>query len=281
MKGIGVKTRHSVLALLSFLALGALAPGASAFCEARVSVEDLGRYFQGFEGSFVLYDVQADAYALFNEKAAGTRIPPCSSFKVVNSLIGLETEAVADENAVFKWDGVKRPLAAWNRDLTLAEAIKVSAYWCYQRIAREVGEARMQNYLDDLGFGNRDISGGIDQFWQQSSLKISPREWVDMIARITSYDVPFSRRSVDILRKLIRLDEKGGAILYGKTGSGTDHPGFYFGPDAKTVSGWFIGWVEKGDRARCFAAHIAAKDDATGMKAREIALAILRDKGIF
>jgi bla regulator protein BlaR1 len=268
-------TIPAILALCAIASRGALdaAPAAAP--------AELGRYFQGFEGCFVLADAGSGSYNVFNAKGADERIPPCSSFKVVNTLIGLETGVVADENQVFKWDGSRYALPAWNRDLTLAEAIKVSAFWCYQRVARGVGPERMQSWLDRLGFGNRDISGGIDQFWQQSSLKISPREWVDILARIRSYDVPFSRRSVDILRKMIRLEERGGAVLYGKTGSGTDHEGFYFGPDAKTVSGWFVGFVEKGGRAWCFACHVAADDGATGMKAREIALAILRDKGIY
>jgi bla regulator protein BlaR1 len=269
------------LALLMSLALCAFASRAALQAAPAAAPAELGRYFSGMEGCFVLLDTSSGSYAVFNEKAAAERIPPCSSFKVVNTLIGLETGVVADENALFKWDGTRYALPAWNRDLTLAEAIKVSAFWCYQRVARGVGPERMQTYLDRLGFGNRDISGGIDQFWQQSSLAISPREWADILARIRTYDVPFSRRSVDILRKMIRLDEKGGAVLYGKTGSGTDHPGFYFGPGARSVSGWFVGFVEKGDRAWCFASHVAANDGATGMKAREIALAILRDTGIF
>jgi len=265
-----------LVAILSLLSLCA------AFSRAdRIKVEDDSAYFRGLQGCFVLFDVNAGSYSAFDEKKAFERMPPCSSFKIVNSLIGLETKVVADENAVFAWDGTKYPLEAWNRDLSLAEAIKVSAYWCYQRIARNVGQERMQLYLDRLGFGNGDISGGIDQFWQQSSLKISPKEWVDILARIRSYDVPFSRRSVDIVRKIIRLDERDGATLYGKTGSGGASPGFAHVADSPIVSGWFVGFVEKGDKAYCFATHIAAADQATGTKAREITLKILRDKGIF
>lgn len=257
-----------------------LAFGAAAFCNDRINMEDLGGYFRGFDGCFVLYDASTDTYTVFNKEEAFERIPPCSSFKIVNSLIGLETKVVADENTVFKWDGTTYPLDAWNRDLTLAEAIKVSAYWCYQAVTRSVGEKRVQSFLDTLGFGNADISGGIDRFWQQSSLKISPKEWVDILKRIRTYDVPFSRRSVDILRKIIRQGEAGGATLYGKTGSGTASPGFDHIADSNIISGWFVGFVEKGDRAYCFATHIAAAKDATGTAAKEITLKILRDKGL-
>jgi beta-lactamase class D len=265
--------------LVSSVSLLALA--LAAFCADRISVQDLGSYFQGCDGCFVLYDVGAGSYTVFNKDKAFERAAPCSSFKVVNSLIGLETKVVADENTVFRWDGTRYPLAAWNRDLSLAEAISLSAYWCYQRIARSVGSSRMQGFLDSLDFGNKDISGGIDQFWQQSSLKISPKEWVDILSKIRSYNVPFSRRSVDILRKIIRLGEGGGATLYGKTGSGTASPGFDHLADSKIVSGWFVGFVERGREAYCFATHINAASEATGVKAREITLKLLRDRGIF
>jgi beta-lactamase class D len=261
--------------------LACLALGLAAYAADRVSIEDLSRYFKGYDGCFVLYDVEAGSYTYSSEAEAFQRLAPCSTFKIVNSLIGLETRVVADENVVFAWDGTRYPLDAWNRDLSMAEAIKVSAYWYYQRVARSVGAERMQGFLDRLGFGNRDISGGIDQFWQQSSLKISPREWVDTLKRIRAYDLPFSRRNVDLLKKIIRQDEKGGATLYGKTGSGTSEAGFDLRPDSKIVSGWFVGLVESGRGAYCFATHIGAASGATGAKAREISLRILGDKGLF
>jgi beta-lactamase class D len=32
-----------------------------------------------------------------------------------------------------------------------------------------------------ISYGNQDISGGIDQFWLSSSLKISPKEQADFM----------------------------------------------------------------------------------------------------
>jgi hypothetical protein len=125
-----------LLALLSALVLGP-----SAYCADRAVGLDLSPYFQGFEGCFVMYEAGTGVYTIFNEVQALERMAPCSTFKIVNTLIGLDTGVVADENTVFKWNGTRYALADWNRDLSLTEAIRVSAYWCYQRIARDEGEA--------------------------------------------------------------------------------------------------------------------------------------------
>jgi beta-lactamase class D len=52
----------------------------------------------------------------------------------------------------------------WNRDHTLASAIRFSVVWYFQEIARRIGAARMQRYVDAFQYGNRDLSGGVDRF---------------------------------------------------------------------------------------------------------------------
>jgi beta-lactamase class D len=246
----------------------------------KVKVEDLSNYFAGFNGCFIIYN-SSDGYTVYNKEKCVKRIAPCSTFKVINSLVGLETRVVADENTVFKWDGTKYPIEAWNKDLDMASAIKISAFWYYQLIAKGAGESQMQLYLNKLGYGNADISGGITMFWQQSSLKISPKEQVDILYNIYNYKAPFSKRNIDILKKIIRLDTKNNSILYGKTGSGYSAARFLPLPGDELVNGWFIGFVEKDNNAYFFAANIEAEKNAAGYKAKEITLNILKDKNIF
>ena len=42
----------------------------------------------------------------------------------------------------------------------------------------------MQARLSRLGYGNADISSGLDSFWLGGSLRISPREQVALLARL-------------------------------------------------------------------------------------------------
>ena len=49
---------------------------------------------------------------VYNMTLDTMRFLPASTFKIVNSLIGLETGRISDEKMVIKWDGIKR----WNED---------------------------------------------------------------------------------------------------------------------------------------------------------------------
>src|SRR5437660_280970 len=54
--------------------------------------EDLSSYFKGYDdASFILYNEKAHAYTVYNEALGTTRMSPFSTFKIANSLIGLET----------------------------------------------------------------------------------------------------------------------------------------------------------------------------------------------
>lgn len=269
--------------ILAFLAACSGCSGASRSSSggntdsSKITTEDLSSYFEGYEGCFVLLDNNSGEYKVYNAEKSQKQVPPCSSFKIYNSLIGLETKVVEDENTVFEWDGTKNSVDSWNRDHSMKTAIENSVVWYYQKLASLVGEERMQEYLDEIGYGNKDISGGITKFWLQSSLKISPMEQVDMLKRLYDYKLPFSKRNVDIVKKIIVLSKGNGAVLSGKTGSGV-------GPDSSYINGWFVGYVEKDGNVYIFAANIEPKGGssniASGQIAKDIAAKILKDKGL-
>ena len=136
-------------------------------------------------GTFVGYRVDEYLIIASDKERSGEGKLPASTFKIPNSLIALETGVVADpDKDVFKWDGVKRSIEAWNQDHTMRSAIAVSAVPVYQEIARRIGEARMQKYVDLLEYGNRNIGGGIDQFWLTGDLRIDPIQQIDFVDRL-------------------------------------------------------------------------------------------------
>ena len=241
--------------------------------------EDLSGYFTGYEGCFVLFDQNQNKYTVYNEEKSGKRMPPCSSFKIVNALIGLETGVLADENTAFPWDRTQYAIESWNQDQTLQSAVTHSCVWYFQRVAAEVGEERMQEYLDGIEYGNRDISGGITEFWLMSSLTISPMEQVGILRRMYGCQLPVSRENIDTVKKVITLSDENGIRLSGKTGSGVGANGNRYS------NGWFVGYVEKDGNAYFFATNIepdgASDESAGGIQAKEITLSILRDKGLY
>lgn len=91
-----------------------------------VSIDDLSSYFTGFNGCFILYDESNNEYTIYNENKIQIRVSPCSTYKIIHSLIGLETGVLKDENTVFKWDGTQYPIESWNKDQTLTSAVSNS-----------------------------------------------------------------------------------------------------------------------------------------------------------
>ena len=140
--------------------------------------DDLARRFTstlGTAGTFVGYKVDDYLIIASDKVRSGEGKLPASTFKIPNSIIALETGVVEDpDKDVFKWDGVTRSIEAWNKDHTLRSAIAASAVPVYQEIARRIGPERMQKYVDLFDYGNRDIGGGIDQFWLTGNLRIDP-----------------------------------------------------------------------------------------------------------
>lgn len=230
---------------------------------------DFGKYFQkaGVKGTFLLYDRQQNQYLVYNRQRANSRIVPASTYKILNSLIALESGVVADENEIIKWDGVKREFPQWNKDQTMRTAIKDSVVWSYQELARRIGQQRMQRYINLANYGNRDISGSIDRFWLDGGLRITPKEQIDFLVKLQQNKLPFSQRSIAIVKDIIINEKTSDYVLRGKTGW------------QKQV-GWYVGYLERGSDVYFFAINmdIAKPEDA---KARiAITKSILQDLGL-
>lgn len=234
---------------------------------------DFGKYFQqaGVKGTFILYALKQEQYLVYNAERANTRFIPASTFKILNSLVALETGAVKDENEVIKWDGVQREFPAWNQDQTMRSAIKDSVVWFYQELARRIGQERMQRYIDLANYGNRDISGGIDKFWLQGGLRISPKEQIDFLVKLYQNKLPFSKRSVKIVKNIMINEKTNDYVLRGKTG---------WDRHFKPQIGWYIGYLERDSNAYFFAINLEVnKVDDT--KARiNITRSILAEMGL-
>jgi len=230
---------------------------------------DFAKFFEGYSGAFVLYDVNNKYYIRHNEKQCAERWSPCSTFKIPNSLIALETGVAADDNFTLKWDGTKQPYDSWNSDHTLKTAIANSVVWYYRELARRIGEEKMKYYIDKIDYGNKDISGGLDKFWLMSSIAISADEQVEFLLKLITNKLPFSERTVNIVKDIMTLEKNDMYVLRGKTGSGENK-------DKKRTQGWFVGFLTMGDNAYVFATNIEAPENANGQKAKAITYEILK-----
>jgi len=238
---------------------------------------DLGRHFDaaGVRGTFVMLDVAADKLTIYDPERAHRRFRPASSFKILNSLIALETGAVKDENEVLPYGGKPQRFKEWEQDMSMRNGIKVSNVPVYQEVARRVGPSRMDHYVKLVGYGNADIGKVIDRFWLDGPLTISAVEQAHFVGRLAQRRLPFSDRSMTIVRDIIKQEETARHALFAKTG-------WVFADaskDAQPGLGWWVGWVEREGRVYAFAMNIDIVKDEDAPKRQVITRKCLEDLG--
>jgi beta-lactamase class D len=237
--------------------------------------EDLAMRFadDGTAGTFVGYNTDDYLIIASDTDRSGKAMLPASTFKIPNSLIALETGVVGDpDKDIFKWDGVVRSIEAWNRDHTMRSAIAASAVPVYQEIARRIGAERMQKYVDLFEYGNRDIGGGIDQFWLTGNLRIDPIQQIDFVDRLRRGVLPVSKRSQELVRDILPVTKSGDAVIRAKTG--------LLGAElGKPSLGWLVGWAEKGTASTVFALNLDIREPRHVADRMKLAQQCLTDIG--
>ncbi len=68
----------------------------------------------------------------------------------------------------------KRSFPAWEKDMTLGQAMQASAVPVYQELARRIGLDLMQKEVQRIGYGNQQIGTVVDNFWLVGPLQITP-----------------------------------------------------------------------------------------------------------
>ncbi|MBB6601137.1 BPU family class D beta-lactamase [Bacillus pumilus] len=258
-KGAVVLKKKYIKWLFSGIVLMALCISQSSSTEARSPAWSVDEFFKNREGTFVIQEVKEKSPWVYNKKRAKERFAPQSTFKVANALIGLQTGAVRDEYDIKYWDGVKREIDSWNRDHTLGSGMRDSVVWYYQAMARDIGEERMTRWVKAIHYGNEDISGGIDQFWLSSTLRISPIEQVRFLKQLYEETLPFDLKTMRTVKRMMVQEEEKHATLYGKTGSGSG-------------IGWYVGFIKHENKTYIFATNI----EGTGIEAKDITYRILK-----
>ena len=239
----------------------------------NVSYVDLSTYFGEYEGSFVLYDLENDAWSIHDMEHATLRVAPNSTYKIYDALFGLEEEIITPENSFIAWNGETYPFEAWNADQTLQSAMNSSVNWYFESVDEQLGAANISNYIEEIGYGNENISGDFSTYWMESSLKISPIEQVELLTRLQNNSLGFAPENINAVKDAICLSSSDAGTFYGKTGTGR--------VDGQDVNGWFIGYIETVDNTYFFATNIGADSDATGGNATEITMSILSDMNIW
>lgn len=241
-----------------------------------VQRESLNALFDeaGVEGAMLIYPFQGDY--LTNDSAWCRRgFVPASTYKILHTLIILETGAVADTAEILPWDGQERSIEAWNRDHTLRSAFQSSCVPCYQRLAHHVGVERMRRYVEAAGYGAMQIdTNSLDHFWLRGDSRITPFEQVAFLERLYRDQLPFAPEHLAFVKDILIAERKNDKILRAKTG---------WAMDEQQNIGWYVGWVEQQGRPAFFALNITAPLGQPGFAPKREGLArkILEELGVW
>ena len=239
----------------------------------NISYVDFSKYFGKYEGSFVLYDLRNDVWSIHDIEHATLRVAPDSTYKIYDALFGLEEGVITPEDSFIAWNGENYPFETWNSDQTLQSAMTSSVNWYFQAIDEQLASTNIRNYIQQIGYGNENVSGRLSTYWLESSLKISPVEQVKLLTKLQNNSLGFSSENINAVKDAICLSSSDAGTFYGKTGTGR--------VDGQDVNGWFIGYIETADNTYFFATNIGADSDATGGNATEITMSILSDMNIW
>lgn len=251
---------------------------------ATINEVDYSAYFAGRNGCAVFFKPDENQYDIYNLSMADLQRSPCSTFKIISSLLGLESGIINWQNSVRAWSGEQFWMPEWNQDIDFPAAFQSSCVWYFRQVIDDIGIDAMQEGLATLNYGNQDISDwegrlntnndnrALTGFWIESSLKISPKQQTEVMAHIFELDSPFSEETTSRLKEVMQVEQTTcNNAIYGKTGSGKDN--------GVWVDAWFVGMIEREAGNIYFATYLgeSAAYEISSKLAKEIAIVIASD----
>jgi len=192
-------------------------------------------------GGFIVKDNTHEMVYYVNKERVSRRMCPASTYKIFNSLIGLESNVIPDEDFVIPWDKKKYNFESWNQDLSLKDAFKYSAVPYYQELARRVGADTAQHFLDTMRYGNMRIGPEVDQYWLNDTLQITPDEQVGFLKKLYFKELPLSDRAQRLVKEIMLQEETDSYRFSYKTG---------LAPQGDVFLVWVVGWLEKVEKQK-------------------------------
>jgi beta-lactamase class D len=252
----------------------------------KAKLEDgIDRLMGGADTCVVLANARSGdlLYQYGNAGVCMRPLPPCSTFEIANSLIGLDLGLVTPRT-VFKWDGAAQPLKSWEGDADLARAFKYSIVWWHQRLAQSVGHDRYVEQLKALDYGDHDPVGPVKSFWlgpnAGGGLGISTRQQIGFLKRFYAGQAPIKPEAAALVRSLMidetRTDAKAGRyVMSDKTASCPSRI------DGLRRVSWSVGRLQTPSRDILFAASVEAAEAPPGEEVNQRIKDVFADAGLW
>jgi beta-lactamase class D len=226
---------------------------------------------KGISGTIVIASLNGKTEYIHNDTRSQKRILPASTFKIPNTLIALEEGIVKTDSQIITWDSVKRELPEWNQNQTLKTAFQYSCVWVYQRFAGQIGTEKYRHYLEKLDYGNKHIDTNLTTFWLEGNFGISAQEQVGFLRKLVLGNLPFAKSNMDLLKKIMIVEETNDYILRAKTG---------WTARVTPQYGWFVGYVETKKATWLFATNLDIKNQQDLVFRKDLTMAALKVKKI-
>lgn len=244
--------------------------------------QDFKKYFDecNVEGAIAIYDHKNHTWILSDTVATRKETLPASTFKIINLLIALETKTIASENDIVKWPGSTDTLKYDYRpniyhDITVKEAFEVSAGWAFIELAKKIGKDNYKKYLTLCHYGNINLSQTDPDFWNFGAFGISPINQVEFLKKLYEEKLPFSKRNIEIVKKVMITEQNDDYTIHSKTGWTREN-------DINT--GWWVGYIENKNGTYFFATRLLQdrKLNASnfGNCRKEITKSVFRDLNV-
>jgi beta-lactamase class D len=233
--------------------LGEAAPFDKAKLEAAI---DKG--FGGSQTCVIIADAGTgkELYAYNSTTACIRLLPPCSTFKIPNSLIALDA-GIVTPTTVFKWDKTPQPVKAWEQDADMKTAFKESIVWWYQRVAQMAGKPLYEERLKAFDYGNKAPEGPLTTFWLGPAaggrLGVTPRDQVRFLYRLYAGKLPVKPASQAFVEQIMVDEIRGGSTMSGKTGTCPSIA------DSTRSVGWWVGRLKGPKQDYVFSASVDAE----------------------
>jgi beta-lactamase class D len=233
----------------------------------------------GVEGTIVIFDNNNQEWILSDTLNSKTESLPASTFKIINLLIALEANTIKDENEIVKWVG-KTDTAKYGyrpeiyHDMSVKEAFEASAGWVFIELAKKIGKEKYKKYLSACNYGNLNLTEKSDDFWNFGNFAISPVNQVEFIRKLYENKLPFSTRTIEIVKRVMITEETDSYRISAKTGWTREN---------NTNTGWWVGYLETNNNTYLFATRLLQNRNKNrsdfGTCRKEITKKILSDLG--
>lgn len=251
--------------------------------ENNISVrDDFQSYFDSCraDGSIAIYEIESQKWIVSDTIGLEIETLPASTFKIINLLIALETNTIKDENEIVKWVGSTDTVKYGYRpeiyhDMPVKEAFELSAGWVFVELAKKIGKDTYKKYLTESKYGNNNWTQTEADFWNFGDFAISPKNQVEFLHALYEEKLPFSKRNIDIVKRVMITEQTEEYTIRAKTGWTREN---------NINTGWWTGYIETKKGTYIFATRLLQDRKMNrsdfGSCRKEITKIVFKDLGI-